>query len=409
MLNWIKKFNIFCYLDNQQYSNKGYEFLVAVNAFRHIDDTSAFKEIDNFLSHNKTWSFGHLSYSLKSELLSLAPGKKDRIGFPHFFFFQPEILIILKNKRLIIHAKNPDDVFEELTGSDEFIEQKKNEINLRQGVSKEKYFSIIKQLQAHILRGDCYEINFCQEFFADDVSINPATIFQNLLKLSPTPYSAFYRLNDKYLISASPERFIKKTGNKIFSQPMKGTARRNIQDDFEDEQLKQILYFDEKERAENVMVVDLVRNDLSKICKDGTVKVDELFGVYSFPQVHQMVSTVSGELRDRISFFEIIKATFPMGSMTGAPKHRVMQLIEEYEPIGRGLFSGSVGYIDPDGDFDFNVVIRSILYNQATKLLSYYAGSGITFYSNIEKEWEECLLKAEAIKAVLTDSTDNRQ
>jgi para-aminobenzoate synthetase component 1 len=157
------------------------------------------------------------------------------------------------------------------------------------------------------------------------------------------------------------------------------------------------------------MVVDLVRNDLSKICKDGTVKVDELFGVYSFPQVHQMVSTISGELKEDIAFSDIIKASFPMGSMTGAPKHRVMQLIEEYEPIGRGLFSGSVGYIDPEGNFDFNVVIRSILYNQATKLLSYYAGSGITFYSNIEKEWEECLLKAEAIKTVLTDSTGDKQ
>jgi para-aminobenzoate synthetase component 1 len=404
MLNWAKRFNIFCYLDNQQYSNEGYESLLAVNVIRYIDSTSAFKEIDNFLSQRKAWSFGHLSYSLKSELLSLPHGKKDRIGFPDFFFFQPDILIILKKEELLIHAKKPNDVFAQLIAEDEFIDQEKNEINLKEGVSKEKYFSIIQQLQAHILRGDCYEINFCQEFFADNASIDPAAIFQNLLKISPTPFSAFYRLNDKYLISASPERFIKKTGNKIFSQPMKGTARRNIQDAFIDEQLKQTLYFDEKERAENVMIVDLVRNDLSKICKDGSVKVDELFGVYSFPQVHQMVSTVSGELKEGIAFSEIIKASFPMGSMTGAPKHRVMQLIEEYEPIGRGLFSGSIGYIDPDGNFDFNVVIRSILYNQATRLLSYYAGSGITFYSNVEKEWEECLLKAEAIKAVLTDS-----
>jgi para-aminobenzoate synthetase component 1 len=299
-------------------------------------------------------------------------------------------LIVLKKKELTIHAQKPDDVFAQLINEPEFIQEQAEEINLKQGIQKEEYLSIIKQIQARILRGDCYEINFCQEFFADNASIDPAAIFQNLLKISPTPFSAFYRLNDKYLISASPERFIKKTGNKIFSQPMKGTARRNIQDAFIDEQLKQTLYFDEKERAENVMIVDLVRNDLSKICKDGSVKVDELFGVYSFPQVHQMVSTVSGELKEGIAFSEIIKASFPMGSMTGAPKHRVMQLIEEYEPIGRGLFSGSIGYIDPDGNFDFNVVIRSILYNQATRLLSYYAGSGITFYSNVEKEWEEC-------------------
>jgi para-aminobenzoate synthetase component 1 len=210
---------------------------------------------------------------------------------------------------------------------------------------------------------------------------------------------------DKYLICASPERFLKKTGNKIISQPMKGTARRDLQDAAMDEQLKQTLFLDAKERSENVMVVDLVRNDLSKICTDGTVQVDELFGVYTFPQVHQMVSTVSGELKADVSFSDIIDASFPMGSMTGAPKYRVMQLIDEYEPIGRGLFSGSVGYIDPEGNFDFNVIIRSIFYNSSTNTLSYYAGSAITFYSDAVKEWEECLLKAEAIKKVLMKTT----
>jgi para-aminobenzoate synthetase component 1 len=288
------------------------------------------------------------------------------------------------------------------------IEEKENEINLQQGVSKAEYISIIKQLQAKILRGDCYEINFCQDFFAENVSIDPAAVFQSLLQLSPTPFSAFYCLNDKYLICASPERFIKRTGSKIISQPMKGTARRHGDKNIDDT-LKQSLYLDEKERAENVMVVDLVRNDLSKVCNDGSVRVDELFGIYSFPQVHQMVSTVSGALKQETKFSEIIAATFPMGSMTGAPKHKVMQLIEEYEPVGRGLFSGSVGYIDPEGNFDFNVVIRSILYNKTTKALSYYAGSGITFYSDAEKEWEECLLKAEAIKKVLTNTIDNKQ
>ncbi len=183
---------------------------------------------------------------------------------------------------------------------------------------------------------------------------------------------------------------------------MKGTAKRNLDNVALDNQLKQTLFFDEKERAENIMVVDLVRNDLSKVCEEGTVKVDELFGIYSFPQVHQMVSTVSGTLKDGISFYDIVEATFPMGSMTGAPKHKVMQLIEKYEHVGRGLFSGSVGYIDVEGNFDFNVIIRSILYNETTRSLSYYAGSGITFYSDPEKEWEECLLKAAAIKKVLT-------
>ena len=156
-----------------------------------------------------------------------------------------------------------------------------------------------------------------------------------------------------------------------------------------------------KDRSENVMVVDLVRNDLSKVCKEGTVRVDELYGIYSFPQVHQMISTVSGELKEEVCFTDILKATFPMGSMTGAPKNKVMHLIEKYEQTKRGIFSGAVGYISPNGDFDFNVVIRSIMYNADTSYLSFQTGSAITFYSDPEKEWEECLLKAEAIKVVL--------
>lgn len=406
MLNWAKQFNIFCYMDSQQYSTDGYECLLAVNAFRFIDDQSSFIEINNFLKAATAWSFGHLAYSLKNNLQQNNNAKKDRIGFPDFFFFQPEILLVLKRNELQIYALDPNEVFFQLN-NETIIANDNVAIDLQQGISKREYLSIVQKLQAHILRGDCYEINFCQEFFADKAYINAAGLFQSLLQLSPTPFSCFYRLNDKYLICASPERFLKKSGKKIISQPMKGTARRNLVNKDLDDQLKQTLYLNEKERAENIMVVDLVRNDLSKVCKEGTVKVDELFGVYSFPQVHQMVSTISGDLKDNISFSEIIESTFPMGSMTGAPKHKVMQLIEEYEPVGRGLFSGSVGYIDANGNFDFNVIIRSILYNETIKSLSYYAGSGITFLSNAEKEWEECLLKAEAIKQVLTGTAGN--
>ncbi|HTM93073.1 MAG TPA: anthranilate synthase component I family protein, partial [Flavisolibacter sp.] len=275
-------------------------------------------------------------------------------------------------------------------------------ISIQQKLSKEEYIQTIRQLQQHIVRGDCYEINFCQEFFAEEAVIDPVSIFQKLTTVSPNPFSALYKLNDCFLICASPERFIAKKGNKIFSQPMKGTAKRNWDDQREDERLKEALQQSAKERSENVMVVDMVRNDLSKICVETSVKVDELFGVYSYPQVHQMISTISGELKPSVNFSEIIEASFPMGSMTGAPKHRVMELIDEYETSARGIFSGSVGYISPENDFDFNVVIRSIMYNAINKYLSYQLGSGITFYSDPEKEWEECLLKGEAIKKVLT-------
>jgi para-aminobenzoate synthetase component 1 len=208
-------------------------------------------------------------------------------------------------------------------------------------------------------------------------------------------------LEDKYLLCASPERYLKKTGENVLSQPIKGTWQRNIDSYEEDERNRNLLTTSTKDRSENVMVVDLVRNDLSKICIEGSVKVDELFGVYEFPQLFQMISTVTGSLKPGIRISEILKATFPMGSMTGAPKKKVMELIEKYEVTRRGIFSGTLGYISPEKDFDLNVVIRSILYNSSTRYLSFPAGSGITFYSDPEKEYEECVLKAMAIKKVL--------
>ena len=277
-------------------------------------------------------------------------------------------------------------------------------VSIQSRLSLQQYISIINKLKLHILRGDCYEINFCQEFFAENASINPVDVYKKLSAVSPNPFSALYKMNNRWLLCASPERFIKKQGNRILSQPIKGTSKRVANNIKEDELNKIELFNSPKDRSENVMVVDLVRNDLAKVCEEGTVKVDELYGVYSFPQVHQMISTISGELKKEILFTEIIRSTFPMGSMTGAPKLKVMKLIEEYEQTKRGIFSGAVGYISPDGDFDFNVVIRSIMYNAESKYLSFQAGSGITFYSEAKKEWEECLMKAEAMKKVLEEN-----
>jgi para-aminobenzoate synthetase component 1 len=226
-------------------------------------------------------------------------------------------------------------------------------------------------------------------------------LYESLTTISPNPFAAYYKLGDKHLLCASPERYLKKKGNKLFSQPIKGTSIRHPHNVQKDENSRLNLFHSEKDRSENVMVVDLVRNDLAKICQEGTVQVEELFGIYSFPQVHQMISTVSGLMRENMTIIEALKATFPMGSMTGAPKRKVMELIEKYEQSRRGLFSGAVGYISPDSDFDFNVVIRSILYNSTNKYLSFQTGSGITFYSNPEHEYEECLLKALAIQKVL--------
>ncbi|HEY5771198.1 MAG TPA: anthranilate synthase component I family protein, partial [Chitinophagaceae bacterium] len=406
MLSWANRFSIFSFLDNHRYQTNYHsiECLLAVgNKNSFIANTgNALNDLQNFLNKDHRWFFGHLGYDLKNEIESVTSSYKNRHGFPDIFFFEPTIIIRLSEKEMEIESDDDaGKIFEEIMQNDETNALQNDPVNIQQRVSKKEYIETIAQLKNHILRGDCYEINYCMEFFAEVAVVDPLLIYQKLSTTSPNPFSALYKLEDNWLICASPERFLKKEGNKILSQPIKGTSSRFLKDEKEDKKSKEELYASEKDRSENVMVVDLVRNDLARVCNEGTVKVDELFGIYSFPQVHQMISTISGELKDEISFREIIRSTFPMGSMTGAPKRRVMELIDQYERSGRGIFSGAVGYITPENDFDFNVVIRSIMYNASEKYLSFMAGSGITFYSDAENEYEECLMKAKAMRGVL--------
>lgn len=407
MLNWANQFNICCFLDDHGYHQNfhSFDYLLAVGANKIFSPAqNILSQLPGFLKSRNGWLFGHIGYDLKNEIEYLHSAKIDNIGFPEIFLFEPEIVIEVKGTTATIYSvsTNPGDIFNRVL---QHITANNNPategIIVKSAISKQHYLETIQRLKAHILRGDCYEINFCQEFFASPAEINPLAVFNRLSHISPSPFSCYYRLEDKYLLCASPERYIKKAGNTVISQPMKGTAKRNTLDPVKDGQLKTNLANSDKDKSENVMVVDLVRNDLGKICIEGSVEVGELFGVYTFPQVHQMVSTIKGALQPGIGLAEILHATFPMGSMTGAPKKRVMELIEEYEPVKRGIFSGAVGYITPGGDFDFNVIIRSILYNARTKYLSYLVGSGITFYSDEEKEYEECLLKAQAMEQAL--------
>ncbi len=415
MLNWAKQFNIFCLLDNHQYnfSDSQFECLLAAGSVKTLQSTpgNAFEGLQEFVQEEQDWIFGHLGYDLKNEIENLSSQNFDGIQFPDLFFFVPQIILILKENKLEIGVidKDADVIFNAIlstSASSLPIRSKPQKIKSR--FSKEEYLSAVKHIQQHILRGDCYEINFCQEFYAENCEIDPLDIYLKLSRLSPNPFAGFYKLNDKFLVCSSPERFLKKLGNKIFSQPIKGTSKRNLNNVKEDERNKKKLSRNKKEISENVMVVDLVRNDLSKVCIEGSVKVEELFGLYTFPQVHQMISTVCGTIDKHASLSDILKATFPMGSMTGVPKKSVMHLIEKYEKTKRGLFSGAIGYITPEGDlpagqagFDFNVVIRSILYNSTNKYVSMQAGSAITFYSEAEREYEECLVKIEAMKKVL--------
>jgi para-aminobenzoate synthetase component I len=407
MLNWANRFNIFCLLDNQLYNftAPAFECLLAVGCKKNITVQSgtAFEQLKDFSNKNKGWLFGHLGYDLKNETEKLCSNNFDGVGFADMHFFVPEIVLKLTQTQVSIYCDGDagkifDTIQLEQAGTPE---NKQTAITIKNRIAKADYITTVQKLQQHILKGDCYEINFCQEFFAEDVIIDLLNVYHKLIALSPNPFAALYKLDDKFCICASPERYLKKEGHKIFSQPIKGTSKRDLINAGNDLQNKNYLLANEKEKSENVMVVDLVRNDLSKVCREGTVKVEELFGVYSFPQVHQMISTISGEVKDNVHWVDIIKATFPMGSMTGAPKKRVMELIEQYEQTKRGLFSGAIGYVYPDGGFDFNVVIRSIFYNAGSRYLSFNAGSGITFYSDAEKEYEECLLKAEAMREVL--------
>jgi len=408
VLNWSARFNTCCFLDNQQYASgeNNYECLVAVGEKSRLlaNAGHAFEQLKSFSLKQDDWLFGHFSFNLKSETEQTPSGLTDLIQFPDLFFFVPEIIIEIKQNNLNIGltADQHQQIWEDIQGAtapEKIIRSKQPKIENR--ITKEAYIHTIQQLQKHILRGDCYEINFCQEFFAENIMLDPRAVYQSLTLLSPSPFSAFYTVDDKYLLCASPERYLKRTGDRILSQPIKGTSARDPENAAHDATLKKELADSEKDRAENVMVVDLVRNDLSRICETDSVRVTELFGIYSFPQVHQMISSIQGRPQKHLHWSEMIAKTFPMGSMTGAPKKRVLELIEQYETTSRGLFSGAVGYVKPNQDFDFNVVIRSLLYNRPERHLAYFAGSGITMNSVPEKEYEECLLKVKAFRSII--------
>lgn len=409
LLLWSQQFEDIVWLDSNNYQqlHSQYDAVLAVDAMTLIqtDYQNAFERLKEYQSMTKDWLFGYLSYDLKNDVEDLRSDNFDGLDFPDLYFFQPKKIFLLKGNRLTMsYMRMVDDEFEE---DIEAIRNHpvnngliKNDVKIHLRIHKDEYFEKINQVLAHIHRGDIYEANFCQEFYAENTEINPVETYKKLNTISKPPFATFLKQRDKYLLSASPERYIKKQGNTIISQPIKGTAKRSDNKE-EDELLKENLRTDQKERSENIMIVDLVRNDLSKTAVKGSVTVEELCEIYSFDQVHQMISTVTSEIPETLHPVGVIESTFPMGSMTGAPKISAMQIIENLEVTKRGLYSGSVGYFTPDGDFDFNVVIRSILYNAENKYVSYSVGGAITAKSEPLKEYEECLVKAKAMREVL--------
>ena len=412
LLIWANQFGEVVFLDSNNYHHKysNYDAVLAVDAFTSIktDYFNAFEDLHQYQTHTKDWLFGYLSYDLKNDTEALTSKNFDGLEFPDLFFFQPKKLFFLKGNQVEMQYLNlcddeMDDDFYEIFKEGRWKVEDGREIKIQQRISKEAYLQKVSKMLEYIHHGDIYEANFCMEFYAENAAINPIEIYHKLNAISQPPFAVYFKNNHHFLMSASPERYLKKEGTKVISQPIKGTAKRNSYPIL-DEQSKVELENNPKERAENIMVSDLVRNDLSRTAQKGSVKVEELCGIYSFQQVHQMISTITSKLDAQYAAVDALRHTFPMGSMTGAPKKSVMETIDLLEPTKRGLYSGTVGYINPGGDFDFNVVIRSIFYNSQSGKANYQVGGGITIYSDPEKEYEECLLKAAAIKKVLSNN-----
>ncbi len=409
LLNWGNQHREIAFLDSNNYPQKikSYNYALAVNAFTAIqtDYFNAFDDLFQYQSQTKDWIFGYLSYDLKNDIEPLVSLNEDHLHFDDLFFFQPQKIFLVQDSVLEIHYLNMCDDemetdFEEIISTKEISYKNTNKIAIKQRISKKNYLDKISKIKQHIAKGDIYEMNFCMEFFAENVQINPLQTYNLLNDISETPFATFFKNNDKFILCASPERYLRKENDSIISQPIKGTAKRYA-DLEEDTYSKNALLNNLKEKTENIMIVDLVRNDLSNTAIKGSVSVTKLCQIYSFKQVHQLISTITSKISHTTSPIEVLKTTFPMGSMTGVPKIKALSIIEELEYSKRGVYSGAIGYFDPSGNFDFNVIIRSILYNSTERYVSFSVGSAITNASNPESEYEECMLKADAMFCVL--------
>jgi len=403
-LNWADTQSHFAYFNSNDisYPKNGFRHVLAIGANDKLeycagsvfDGLRAFHKRIEQSDQINDWLVGYLGYDLKNETERLESNNHDLLEFPETQFFNPEHVLLFQGDKVEILSTQIDLIDTILSVN---VSHNKNELSQpTNSVAKTDYLTNVERLREHIEEGDCYEINYCQEFHGEVNMFNPVGLYQSLNEISPNPFSCLQKFDDHYIVSASPERFMKQNGSTIVSQPIKGTRPRSDNAN-EDIRLKTDLRNDPKELAENMMIVDLVRNDLARTAKTGSVKVEEIFGIYSFPQVHQMISTITSEMRGGFDQIDVIEKAFPMGSMTGAPKIKVMELIEQYENTKRGPFSGAAGFFNGSESFDFNVLIRSIFINKETNTYSFQVGGAITYDSIPEKEYEECMVKAKAI------------
>lgn len=405
VLYGFNSYSTFAYLDNNNYQHapNRYELLVAVGVHQWV----ACNALD---AHKGQWIFGHLAYDYKNELFPALVSQHQALdAFEHQQFFIPQIVIAIPHASSVLQIFIQDDALQTQTiwQQIEQTEVNHNLVPLQFDATKwtpvmdvNTYMARVAEVRQHILEGDGYELNLCAAYYRQVKNIAPHIVFDCLNQENPAPFACFYRQDDQYLLSTSPERYVYRHNEHIISQPIKGTIKKSLDASIDDAH-KQQLQADIKERAENIMITDLVRNDIAQLCHVGSVQVPELCGLYSFASLHHLISTIQGELKSNLPLNEMLEVPFPMGSMTGAPKYIVMQIIEQLELFKRGIYAGSVGYIQPNQDFDFNVVIRSAVYNASNKQLAFHTGSAITIDSTPEQEWAELQLKAQRIMHTL--------
>lgn len=414
ILQWANKFPIVFYLDSNNYEldkYAQYELLVGITLKKTTTNClttckKSFKKLKDFTKNNENkWLFGVLSYDLKNETsTNLSSNNFDGFKNKNIFFTAPNILLFIQKntQQLCIQSDEEINITSILNNFVNKNTKINSAVNLQARISKTEYLHKFKHIQQQIQRGNIYEMNLCMEFYANNVAIKTVPTFLKLNANTQAPFASFVKMGHQYIMSASPERFLQKQNQVLVSQPIKGTIKRDRNNEAADAELKKVLQNSPKERSENVMIVDLVRNDLSRTCAAGSVQVPELFGVYTFKTVHHLISTIKGNLNNGVHFLDAISNSFPPGSMTGAPKIKAMQVIENMEATKRGFYSGSIGYITNQQNFDFNVIIRTIIYHAQKKYLSIQVGSAITANAVAEQEYEECLLKLQALKNALS-------
>jgi len=383
------------------------QLLTAYQSVPAYADKSDSDESDNPLPFTGGW-LGYISYDFGRHLESLPVIATDDIGLPQLQMGLYQWALITDHKlaqtRLYNFGLAPDR-WSQVCQKIEPVVSRPSSSNgtfelttpWKSNTSEVEYRDKFNRIQQYIHNGDCYQVNFAQRFtaqYAGDVSV----AYQKLADANKAPFSAYLKFADHQILSVSPERFIESHQGEVLTQPIKGTRPRS-QNLERDKALANELIESEKDRAENLMIVDLLRNDLSRTAAKGSVEVTELFGHYRFESVHHLISTVKSRLADGFDNFDLLATTLPGGSITGAPKIRAMEIIEELEPVRRNLYCGIIGYIDFNGNMDTNICIRTLI--AKNDRLYCWAGGGLVADSEVETEYQETFDKLAKILPVI--------